>query len=280
MSYELIILPKEWFFSKENVAERFEGLTNLINKSYDKSRFKFGIIESRRIRAPTALLDDLLLTDAHDINFYILLGPKSTFDILKKKGESIRDFSSEPTNLSECYDCDIPDSQVPLFPLENISDNVTVSIASKDFVLETHFLDRVLATIGIRSYHHFTEKNPEKAEVKDLELTAFTSYMRKTGPKFLDLVIKRCLLEEKYFSLFSDRPLSHYSSIILHADCIKEHRLVEYYTKNCSFEPEDQEDIRIKVGQGGSGSLGTFDLGISATRDFHVSFIKREIAVR
>ena len=55
--------------------------------------------------------------------------------------------------------------------------------------------------------------------------------MRNTAP-VLDFIINQCLLDSERFEKISFQgSLNDFQTIIIHADVIKEHGLVEYYTK-------------------------------------------------
>lgn len=251
---ELVILPKDWFFQGDN--SRFAPLQKLINKSYDKARYKFDIIRSSRIKTPTSLLTDLCVTKDDEINLFMFLGPVEKF-----KEEFIRDFSASK-NLQEAFSCDIPESLLKEFEFDET--DLKISIADPEFVIDDSILSRILGTVGLRSYHE--EKISDS--IKELELTAFTSFMRITGPKLLDIVISRFLVER--YSL--------YHKILLHADVIREHRLVEYYSQKCGFKQESKEDVLIEAAETFAGN-GYLEKGIVASQDFHIAFISREIDV-
>ena len=254
---ELIILPRCWFF--EGSPTKFAPLQKLINKSYDKNRYKYDIIKSLRIKTPTSLLSDLCFTNDDEISIFMLLGPQDKFE--KCSSSFVRDFA-ESSNLQDSFNCDIPQHLLDEFDFDESSE-LTVSIANPEFQLDNKDLARILGTVGIRSYH---SKEKTEPTIKELELTAFTSFMRNLGPKLLDLVVNKYLLD-----LYSQ-----YDTILLHADVIREHNLVEYYSQKCGFNQEDREDVLIK-------SLGNFtgneflEKGIVSSKDFHIAFICKEI---
>ncbi|KAK6198852.1 uncharacterized protein RJT21DRAFT_51655 [Scheffersomyces amazonensis] len=277
MTFELLILKKEWFYHHRDDQYRFEGIKKLVNKSYDKSRFKFGIIQTQRIKSSQTIPEDLALQDVDDFNLFILLGSNEVFKKLSYEDGYIRDFSQDATNLEQSYDCDIPEKYYTLFDLSKI-DDLKITIVDNDFNLDLNIISRSLGSAGFRTYKHTTLKD----EDIELELTAFTSFMRKAGPKILNLVLDKCILNSKYFSLLFPTlpPLNHYKKLILHADVIKEHKLVEYYVSACSFVPSPKDDILLEIADDNMVMAGPLECGIYATQNFHISFIHREILLK
>lgn len=256
---ELIILPKCWFF--EGSPTKFAPLQKLINKSYDKPRYKYDIIKSSRIKTPTSLLSDLCVTNDDEISIFMLLGPEDKFE--KSSSSFVRDFAAS-LNLQDSFNCDIPQHLLDDFDFDESSE-LTVSIAEPDFQLDNKVLARILGTIGIRSYH---SKEKSEPTIKELELTAFTSFMRNLGPKLLDLVVNKYLLDS----------YSQYDKILLHADVIREHNLVEYYSQKCGFKQEDRDDVLIETQDNFAGN-GFLEKGVVSSQDFHIAFICKEICV-
>ncbi|EGW35037.1 uncharacterized protein SPAPADRAFT_132518 [Spathaspora passalidarum NRRL Y-27907] len=273
MVFEVLILPYSWIHS--GGSAKFEGLRNLINRSYDKPRFKYGIIKSSRIKKVDSILSDLSIDLKDEICLYILLGSKQTFDQLKQDDGYIRDFSHEATTFEDCFHCDIPERYYPLFNLDKLNSEVKVSVVSDDFELDNNVLSRVIASVGVRSFHGNSRPN-----AKEFELTCFTSYMRKAGQLFLEFVINHCLLNESRFQLLSRKGiLSDFSCIVLHGEVIQEHDLVRYYVNNCSFTESDKQPVLIKVGRDMQTENSILEKDILASRSFHIAFIFREVQV-
>ncbi|KAK6463252.1 hypothetical protein DFJ63DRAFT_111424 [Scheffersomyces coipomensis] len=278
MTFELLALRKDWFYHHEEQELRFAGLMKIINKAYDKARFKYGIIETTRIKYPNAIPADLQLSTVDGFALFILLGPEKAFQELKEKHNYTRDFSTVSSNLEQSFNCDIPEQYLSSFDLNNLND-VKITIVDNDFELDDKTTNRVLGSAGFRIYAHGNKDD----SILDLELTAFTSYMRKLGPKILNLIIDKCLLNEKLLSKLYPTlgPLEQYNKIIIHADVIKEHGLVQYYVNNCTFQQADKKDIFYEVSEDKKvKSEGTLEEGILATRSFTISFIYREILLK
>ena len=87
------------------------------------------------------------------------------------------------------------------------------------------------------------------------------------------------MLRERFEKISFQGSLNDFQTIIIHADVIKEHGLVEYYTKKCSFTKSSQEDILIKVDNGQKVDNGVLEKGILASKNFHLSFLERIIHI-
>ncbi|ABN67428.2 predicted protein [Scheffersomyces stipitis CBS 6054] len=271
--YELLVLNNHWFFNPDEDKSRFKGLFQLLNKSYDKARFKFGIIKSTRIKKPESALADLSITPDRDVFLTILLGPEDSFSKLKQRDDYERNFSVPSMSLSDSFDCDIPNEYLSHFPIDDIEKDLKVTVASPDTNIES-ILGRALGTVGVRSIPDTSDKS-----IKHLELTAFTSLRRNLGPNLLDVLINSCLLNDDMFSRLLNDRLDQFSTIRLHLDCIREHGLVEYYSSTCKFIRADQEDVRIQINENNRTIGGPLEEGIIATQDFHIAFMHRDVAV-
>ncbi|RLV94343.1 hypothetical protein JA1_001857 [Spathaspora sp. JA1] len=253
----------------------FEGLRSLINRSYDKPRYKYGIITCPRIRRVDSFLDDLAIDAKDEICLYLLLGSKRTFDELKKEDGYIRDFSHEASKYEDCFHCDIPEQYLSLFDLEKLDSKVNVSVVNDDFELDNDIISRVIASAGVKSFHGKSKRN-----VKEFDLTCFTSYMRKAGQVFLEFVIQHCLLDKSRFELLSRKgKLSDFSSIVLHGEVIKEHDLIRYYVNNCSFTESDKQPVLVEIGPDMKAQQDILEKDIMATRSFHIAFVFRDVQV-
>ncbi|KAG8204478.1 Biofilm-induced protein [Candida albicans P76067] len=272
MSFEVLALPYSWVH-KDSVSSRFENLKHLINASYNKPRYRFGIIQSPRIKNNDTVLSDLAIDANDEICIYLLLGKKEKFDDLANEGYK-RDLTKVATTFNQVFANDIPERYYSIFNLEDIN-TAKITFADSDFEFSDEILNRCIASVGLRSFH-----GKAKPATKDFELTAFTSFMRNTAPVFLDFIINQCLLDSERFEKISFQgSLNDFQTIIIHADVIKEHGLVEYYTKKCSFTKSSQEDILIKVDNGQKVDNGVLEKGILASKNFHLSFLERIIHI-
>ncbi|RCK55678.1 Sporulation protein RMD6 [Candida viswanathii] len=271
--FEVIALPYSWIHA-HGPSSRFENLLNLINTSYNKPRYKFGIIKTPRIKNNESILLDLAIGVSDEICIYLLLGEPEIFDELFDVDGYRRDLTTESTTVHQAFANDIPEKYYPVFDLDKI-DTTSVKFASDDFEFTDDVLNRCVASVGLRSFH-----GPNKPRVKEFELTAFTSFMRNTAPVFLDFVIAQCLLDPARFVRLSQMgELQDYDKITIHADVIKEHGLVEYYVKKCAFVQADRPDVHVTVAEDMKAAEGIFEKGVLAARDFRISFLEREIDV-
>lgn len=272
MSFKLLVLRNDWFFKPYYNLPDFENLTKLINKAYSKARYKFDIIRTQRVKDPTTLLEDFAIDNNKRFCFFILLGPEDLFDKIRLEDNYDRDFNTPNRNLEESYACDIPEKYYNLFRFDNTSE-LQIEEVSPKYVLDDRTLKRVLGTAGLKSC---TKEEPKICETSKLALTCFTSFMRNTAPQILDAVIEKYLLEPRYMP--SHCLLSATTKkVILYADVIREHKLVEYYSSKCGFE--FSSEILIEVDNEGRLKNNPFEDNILATKNFHVSFIHRKIDI-
>lgn len=273
MSFEILALPHSWIH-KDSVSSRFENLKHLINASYNKPRYRFGIIQSPRIKNNNSVLSDLAIDANDEICIYLLLGKEEKFDDLFFNEGYKRDLTKVATTFSQVFANDIPERYYSIFNLEDIK-TAKISFVDSDFEFTEEALNRCIASVGLRSFH-----GTVKPDTKEFELTAFTSFMRNTAPVFLDFIINQCLLDSGRFEQISlQGTLNDFRTIIIHADVIKEHGLVEYYTKKCSFTKSCQEDVLIKIDNQQNVEDGILEKGILASKDFHLSFLERVIHI-
>lgn len=267
MTLELLVLNKDWLFGLNQDGIRFEGLSKLINKAYYKARYKFDVITTPRIKNPKCFLDDLQISEKDDICLFIMLGKEEIFAELHQRDNYRRNFNSPTTNLIDSFNCDIPDKYYGLLSLENNPD-ITIKVANPDYVVDDQVLNRTLGTVGIKRYH-----GKPHLKANELQLTSFTSFMRNAGPRILDIVIERYLLQHNNNFICTTT-----EKIILQAEVVREHKLVEYYTSKCGFK--ESHDILVKVNENGYLLDNPFKESMQATRDFHVTYIFREILSR
>lgn len=272
MSFKLLVLRNDWFFKPYSEFPDFEKLTKLINKSYSKARYKFDIIRTQRIKDPNTFLEDFSIDNNKRFCFFILLGPESLFDKIRLEDNYDRDFNIPNRNLEESYACDIPEKYYDLFRFDNTSE-LEIEEVGTDYVLDDRTLKRVLGTAGLKSCN---KEEPNACETSELLLTCFTSFMRNTAPQILDAMINKYLLESSYMSSHGLLNTTT-KKVILYAEVIREHKLVEYYSSKCGFE--FSSEILIEVDDKGRLKNNPFEDNILATKNFHVSFIHREIYI-
>ncbi|KAL6453566.1 RMD6 Sporulation protein RMD6 [Candida maltosa Xu316] len=273
MPFEVLALPYSWVH-KQGPSSRFNSLRNLVNASYDKPRYKFGIIKSPRVKSNETILSDFSIDMNDEICFYLLLGTQQVFDSFYEKDGYVRDLSQDTLTTRQVFTNDIPERYYSTFDLDEIAKSDVVFV-DDDFEFTDDLLNRCIASVGLRSFH-----GDSKPRVKEFELTAFTSFMRNTGPKVLDFVISKCLLDSGNFAKLSRTGgLSDFDSIVIHADVIREHGLVDYYIKKCSFEKSSRPDVVVRVNQNMEVDADVFEEGVLASQDFHIAFLHRQIDV-
>lgn len=269
MAFKLLVLKNDWFFKPNSEPSDFEGLTKLINKAYSKACYKFDVIRSQRIKSPTTFLEDFSIDKNRKFCLFILVGPENVFDRICREDNFDRNFDIPNHNVGESFACDIPQKYYDLLHFNKNSD-IEIEEVDSDYVLNDTTLKRVLGTAGLKAYHTV---EPKVHDISKLSLTCFTSFMRNIAPQILDTVIYKYLLEAKYMS--SHQLLNTTTKeVILYADVIREHKLVEYYSSKCGFKFSNE--ILIEVDDNGKLKNNPFENNILATRNFHVSFIHRD----
>lgn len=272
MAFKLLVLKNEWLFKPNSRLSDFEKLTKLVNKAYSKARFKFDIITTQRIKDPTTFLEDFSIDDDRRVCFFILLGSENLFNKIFLEDNFDRDFSIPNRSLEESYSCDIPEKYYDLLGFDSNSE-IEIEEVDCNYILDDNVLKRVLGTAGLKAC------STEETWVNDtskLTLTCFTSFMRNTAPQILDTVLYKYLLEPRYMS--SHQLLNTTTKkVILNAEVIREHKLVEYYSSKCGFE--FSSEILVEVDDNGKLKNNPFEDNILATGNFHVSFIHREIQI-
>ncbi|KAG7192473.1 uncharacterized protein KQ657_001874 [Scheffersomyces spartinae] len=255
------------------------GIQRLINRSYDKPRYKYGIITTSRIKSPQLFLKDFGL-DGTDYGFclFVLLGPKETFDKLQRDDGYFRDFET-PATPGTIYDCDIKKEYEGLFQFDPLSLKPTVTVADNNTVLKGLLLSRVLGCVGFKSSGY--EYHPNDDACIRLDLTAFTSYLRGNGPRMIDLVLCNILQDHPSHPFLEQQGMVDQSTgkYIIMADCITEHNLIDYYVQKCGFSLTGEEDLLIQVGEDGRLRNNPYEDGIKATQNFHISFLKKCLSV-
>lgn len=269
MSYELVVLSKEWLFTP--IPHQFDALVGIINKAYSKPMAKFGIIVSPRVKTPLLFLNDFLLSPSKDIFVALLLGSQETFDNISADCGYKRKFNPQVRPLSNSMDSDIPAEYVSYFG-EFSANTVKVSFPSPGTPLDENLADRILATVGFKSISNTDSPHAKNSRSRDYELTAYTSFMKRMGPLLLEYCLSNFVCSPN--CQFADH--THVDNCTIHAVVIKEHNLVPYYTAACKFEAYEKEDELVSA----SGESSNLEEGVTATRDFHLSFLRRHVGVK
>ncbi|CAD1809851.1 hypothetical protein FOB58_002831 [Candida parapsilosis] len=268
MPLEIVFLPAQWFQARTS----FPNLTKLLNKGYDKPRLKYDIIQTPRIQSDDSLLENLAVKSDDEIGVFLLLGGEEEFKSLKEQGFE-RDFND--TLLQNAFDCDIPAEFASYFDLAKLT-KAPVTIADASYELSDQIRNRVLASLGFRSYY-----KKSAPTTKPFILTAYTSFIKNAASLLLEFVLNELLQDPTYFNMLSNTgDISKYDRLSIHADCIVEHGLVGYYTTKCRFETiGDKVHVQVGAPIGGDASSASYK-AIEASRDFHIAYIRREVNLR
>lgn len=266
--YELLVLPKEWLFSSDD-PYKYDVLSAVINKAYSKPMAKYGIIQTTRVKDSAKFLEQLQLTPEKECFIALLLASSDTFSKIEKETGFVRKFDLDVYPLKNCYSSDIPKEYKGYFePLS--TSNVKVTIADSTTKVDSSIADRFLALCGYKTFY-----GPEKKEqsVREYELTSFTSFLSGMALLLLDYTLEHLLCNAEYGLMKVDGDRTE--SCIVHAVVIKEHDLVPYYTKCCRFDLWGHPDSLISASETNS----QLEFGVLASRDFHLSFLRREVAM-
>lgn len=259
---EFVVLSKRWLSGIS--SKRHAGFVSIINKAYAKPKIKYGIIKTDRIKADMSILDNFRINNDDDFCVLLLLGPQSVFEDISSEDGYLRSFESDNTTLEEANNCNIPDAYAERIGLTTLS-NVSFTFYNYDEELTAKQMNRIIGSIGFKSYHGNFKNDPF---IQEYEITCFTSFMKWAGPTMLELAITQYLKKQKDVA---DKT----SKIILHADCIREHNLVHYYVSQCKFVSADKPDTYVDVHS--ASASGVFEDNLEANRDFHISYLYRII---
>ncbi|GEQ71450.1 hypothetical protein JCM33374_g5134 [Metschnikowia sp. JCM 33374] len=279
MPYQLLILPKSWFVSDVH-PDKFRVLSHIVNKGYSKPMAQYGIITSPRIKDPAHFLESLSLgpetseegAKEKDYSIMLLLGSKADYNHLEATSGYRRIFNKEVWPLSGCRDSDIPSELSGEFGslCEKTVEHVVLGPTDP---VDSDIADRVLATIGFKSYGDdgtFQDKDVSPTTCH-YEITAFTSFRRGIGTRLIEYCVDE-FFRSPHATLLKPQ---HVETAVLHAIVITQHDLVPFYQNKCGFAPSTHPDVWINV----RGTDSPLEDGITATRDFSVSFMRRDIYV-
>lgn len=265
---EFLVLSRKWL--SEPYGPKYDKFLKIINKGYSKAMFKYGIIKTPRIKTSMSMLDNFRVHENDDFCILLLLGPEKQFEKLGLNHNYSRKFETPSDSWERSIDCDIPDEYLPQLSF-NVDSDVKVTYYNSDEELTPSQVNRVLGSVGFKSYDG--DLRSSNLSIKDIEITAFTSFMKRSAPTMLEMAIKHFLKREN--ELVAD--FTSLESIVLHADCIKEHNLVPYYVNCCSFKPSKKEDTFVDVHS--ASSSGVFEDNLEAYKDFHISYLYRTIDI-
>ncbi|KAI5966547.1 uncharacterized protein KGF55_000856 [Candida pseudojiufengensis] len=231
---KILIIQTSWFL---NENQDFKSLRYLINKGYDKSRKRFNLIQTQRIRSIDSLIQDLGISENQQFYLYLFIDEEIT---------GHRPFGDE--TVESCFDCDVDEVSIDL-------DNIETFLVPDRFILDNDVINKCIATIAFKSM-----KDP-----KEFELTLYTSFMKSIGYKFLNYV-----LDQK---LFPSSMTKGQKNLIIIAECVKEYNLDKYYQNFCEFKVVE-DNILIKVDN--EKNLDE-NIWWKASRDFHLTILERII---
>lgn len=265
MEYELLVLTRNWFLNSANKESR-GYITKLINKAFSLVHYKYEYISSSRVTNADTLIYDLEIEKSDEFCYYVLLGPSEKFDTWKNDG-FYRQFSST-TSLENAYDCNIPQKYIDELQF-NTNSNISIIVPPSDFQFDSHMLNRVISTCGFKGYNG-TKKG---TRVKLLTLAAVTSFMRQSAAPTLEIVISKCLLDPKLLGCLTHDRLETIDKFRIQADIIKEHQLIDFYTKKCHFKQDDKDDIYVS-----SVEDCPFEDLLTINKPFTISFLYRDVS--
>lgn len=274
MTYELLVLPKSWLFARGD-PHKYDVLAKAINKAYSKPMGKYGIIQSNRIKDYSNFLDELQITEGKECFISILLGSEQVFTRIKDETGFKRKFDYEIYPLSKSGSSDIPKEYRNYFEPLTLNSKVKVTIADLSTIIDDKIADRVLGLCGYKTFYEsdmwVDDFASKVSTTKDYELTSFASFMSGIGSQLLDYTLANFIAnpESKLINQ------TNIKKCVVHAVVIKEHNLVPYYTKCCNFHLSEKPDCVVPD----SGESSLLENGIKASRDFHLSFLRREVDI-
>lgn len=271
--FELLVLTSEWFLNENADHESLQNVTNVINRAYNKLKFKYGIIIIDRVESASTFARDFGIlpgsyADGSDMSLYLLLGPKEIFDKLNAESGYFRDFNVHYETVEGSSSCDIPEKYASLFDFAPENVDMKINVVDKHYKFTRSELNRCLGTLGIRVEEETTPP------VKNVEITAFTSYLKNAGSKLLEIVIQRCLVDPE---LLKNRSgvASPIEKIIIQADFVKEHNLERFYTRS-GFKQSSRKDFVIPAGP----ASDVYGRGIMSHTGYSVASFEREVTIK
>ncbi|QPG73638.1 hypothetical protein FOA43_000950 [Brettanomyces nanus] len=211
----------------------------VINRGYDKPRFKYGVILTPRVKHD--LSKDFLIEAAEEAFLAICLSPQT--DHLNPI-RNTDDGSTATKKLLESYSLGSLD-----FTEMEYSDDL-------DLVFEAYrkneLQSRILGTICVKNYQGLKDEK---------EVTGFTSFYPGLSAKLMEFMACYCKDQLRVAKLW--------------VDIIEEHNLKEYYEK-LGFFFISRETCHVDPIT--HNMLGkSLEDGIKASRDFHVALMERDL---
>jgi len=216
-------------------------LTRVINRGYDKPRYKYNIILTPRIQ--DGLIQDFVIDDNDNAIFALCVIPASSRNIQVEEKD---DKNAVTKKLIRNY-------PIGNLNLEGLQVETNVTQLLTDSSLKT-LEGRILGTVCLKNY---------SSDKHGLEITGFTSFYPKLSPQLL-----------KFVKIYSYEQLKAQK---LWVEVIQEHDLVPYYEKQgftlldtilCVVDTKTQQS-----------SDQPLEDGIKASRDFHVALMSMSTTV-
>ncbi|CAH6720149.1 hypothetical protein CLIB1444_03S05512 [[Candida] jaroonii] len=179
--YQILEFTQSYLLSHDS-----EPFYKFVNKAYDKPKFKFQVIKTRRIITMDSFNKEMSISSGRDFRLYVLLGPKTL---------PPREFK-ESFSLEEAFEDDV----------DLVFDPSNVEFVTVDDEYDmNNDLYRVLGSVGY------------SIKEDTAYMTAFTSYIRNLGPNMINLTIPRlsqfnvkgieanCVREHQLFTYYTEK---------------------------------------------------------------------------
>lgn len=262
--FELLVFSRSYFVDLP--PEGLAPFVKFINKAYNKPRYKFEYVTTSRVGSYETFFKDFHITEDGGFVLMVMLGPKDSLKTLE------RDFDSQSTNVEEAFNCDIPQELCDDEDLRFDAKQVVVTAVDKEYRLDKD-LYRVLGSSGFVAVNEGID-NANNELV--LELTCVSSFMKQFAPKQLEYCVENFLKTLKILEFFKDDeiPSKKFRKVVLEASVIRQHKLLDYYTKHCGFVHSGKPDFLVDFS---SKDSGPFTNQIEISRPFNIEFIHRDI---
>lgn len=257
--YELVILSEEWLNSPGS-PKKFDALSDILNKSYSKPMARFGIVQSKRIEAPSKLRKSLGLENKEAF-IMLLLGSREVFSQIEEETGWKRVFDPAVWPLSGSENSDIPRQYRSYFEELTLATKIKLTVPKSGEDLEDDVPNRILASTGYKFVG-------VRDSAKIYELTAVTSFLAQMGARILQYANDAYLSDSgcPYLSL------QNCKKVILRAVVIKEHLLIPYYER-CGFRLTGEPDVLFVPTNDPNAEK------LVASRDFHWTNMEMELPV-
>ncbi|GMF64234.1 unnamed protein product [[Candida] boidinii] len=257
-----IVINYETIVNNKNFHNRF---VKLLNIGYNKPRFRYGVIETPRIKK--GIINDLQIDSKNlDKNYafitYLPYKLNDTTETIIETEEELNDFCSESKDCKK-YTERLIDNQ-PVGSLD-YSDFETDYIIGNEAIIELEnliikdlkkFEENFLGTVSIKNIN--TENEPLKYEV-----TAFVSFYPKLGGKLMSLM-----------EIFTSNVLNIKK---MHLDVILEHDLQDYY-ESLGYKLVDTIILKVDpVSHKLIADDAPLEGGIMASQDFSIGIMIKDI---